>query len=233
MKGEKKKRRGGRKFHLINSGMKAPPRADLWSEKLEKSDMVLVIACGALAKEITVLTRLNNWTHIKTRFLPAKLHNEPQKITEQLRKNLINARNKFSQIFVGYADCGTGGQLDSLLDEFGIQRLPGAHCYEFFSGSQSFTDMVEDEPGSFFLTDFLVKSFDKLIWHGLKINSHPELKEMYFKNYKKLVYLGQTENPDLQTQASEIAERLGLTYEYRFTGYGELSTSLSALTATG
>lgn len=233
MKGVKNKRRGGRKFRLFKSGRQAPPQADMWSERLEKSDKILVIACGALAKEITALTRLNNWTHLKTRYLPAKLHNEPEKITEQLRKNLINARNKFSQIFVGYADCGTGGQLDSLLVEFGIQRLPGAHCYEFFSGSQSFADMVEDEPGSFFLTDFLVKSFDKLIWQGLKINSHPELQQIYFKHYKKLVYLGQTENPDLQTQAQEIAERLGLFYEYRFTGYGELAPSLSALAAKG
>jgi hypothetical protein len=175
------------------------------------------------------LIRLNGWSHLKTRYLPAILHNTPEKITEQLRMNLQIAQTKFSKIFIGYADCGTGGKIDSMLDEFRVQRLPGVHCYEFYSGKQTFAEIMDDEPGSFFLTDFLVGAFEKLVWQGMKIDRHPELLQVYFKHYKKLVYLGQTENSELQTQADEIANRLGLKYEYRYTGYGELAPALSAL----
>ena len=224
-------RRRGRKYNKYSSVIRTVPRPDFWAERFVNSDKTLVIACGALAKEITALIRMNNWNHLQLRYLPAKLHNEPHKIPQNIRKNLINAQNKFSQIFIGYADCGTGGQLDTLLDEFGIQRLPGAHCYEFFSSTQNFSKLIEEEPGSFFLTDFLVKSFEKLIWQGLKINSHPELLKMYFGNYKRLVYLAQTESKDLQTQAKEIAKKLRLNYFYRFTGYGALTPALSDLKA--
>ena len=224
-------RRRGRKNYQVSSRIPTEPKLDFWAERFEKSDKILVIACGALAKEITALIRMNNLTHLQLRYLPAKLHNEPQNIPQNIRKNLINAQNKFSQIFIGYADCGTGGKLDNLLEEFGVQRLPGAHCYEFFSSSQTFSKMLEEEPGSFFLTDFLVKSFEKLIWQGLKIKSHPELLNIYFRNYKRLVYLAQTESQALQTQAQEIAQRLGLSYLYRFTGYGGLTPALSDLTA--
>ena len=157
-------RRLGRKYHQNSSRIRTEPKPDFWGKRLEKSEKILVIACGALAKEITALIRMNNWTHLQMRYLPAKLHNEPNKIPKYIRKYLENAQNKFSRIFVGYADCGTGGQLDTLLDEFGVQRLPGAHCYEFFTSTHSFSKMLEEEPGSFFLTDFLVKSFEKLIW---------------------------------------------------------------------
>ena len=225
-------RRRGRKYYQLRSRIPAAPKLDLWAKRLEKSDKTLVIACGALAKEITSLIRMNNWTHLQLRYLPAKLHNEPQNIPQNLRKNLINAQNKFSQIFIGYADCGTGGKIDNLLEEFGVQRLQGAHCYDFFSSSQSFSKMLEEEPGSFFLTDFLVKSFEKLVWQGLKINRHPELLNIYFRHYKRLVYLAQTESLDLQKRAKGIAQRLGLNYLYRFTGYGALNPTLSDLTKT-
>ena len=224
-------RRRGRKYYQVSSRIRTEPKADILNKKFEKSDKILVIACGALAKEITALIRMNNWTHLQLRYLPAKLHNEPNNIPQNIRKYLVNAQNKFSRIFIGYADCGTGGKLDNLLEEFGVQRLPGAHCYEFFSSTQTFSKMLEEEPGSFFLTDFLVKSFEKLIWQGLKINSHPELLNIYFRNYKRLVYLAQTESLALQTQAQEIAQRLGLSYLYRFTGYGGLTPALSDLTA--
>ena len=225
-------RRRGRKYYQASSRIPTEPKLYLWADRFEKSDKILVIACGALAKEITALIRMNNWTHLQLRYLPAKLHNEPHKIPQNIRKNLINTQNKFSQIFIGYADCGTGGQLDTLLDEFGVQRLPGAHCYEFFTSTQKFSKMLEEEPGSFFLTDFLVKSFEKLIWQGLKINSHPELQKIYFRHYKRLVYLAQTESKELQIQAQEIAQRLGLNYLYRFTGYGALTPALSDLAVT-
>ena len=225
-------RRRGRKYYQVSSRIRTEAKLDLWAERFEKSDKILVIACGALAKEINALIRMYNWTHLQLRYLPAKLHNEPNKIPQNIRKNLITAQNKFSQIFIGYADCGTGGKLDNLLEEFGVQRLPGAHCYEFFSSNQTFSKILEEEPGSFFLTDFLVKSFEKLIWQGLKINSHPELLNIYFRHYKRLIYLGQTENQALQTQAKEIAQRLGLNYLYRFTGYGALPPARSDLTAS-
>ena len=200
-----------------------------WTHRLETSDKILILACGALAKEISVLVRLNGWKHLQTRYLPAKLHNTPEKIADELRINLLSAKTKFPKIFIGYADCGTGGSIDSLLEEFNVQRLPGSHCYEFFSSKQTFEEIMEKEIGSFFLTDFLVKAFDKLVWQGMKIDRHPELLEIYFKHYKRLVYLAQADNPTLQTRANQIAKRLGLEFEYRFTGYGELKNSLSAL----
>ena len=226
------KRRFGRKYHHHISANRNKQKPDFWTERFDKSDKILIIACGALAKEITALIQINNWTHLQLRYLPAKLHNEPHKITQNIRKNLMKAKNKFSQIFIGYADCGTGGQLDTLMEEFGVQRLPGAHCYEFFSSTQKFSKLIEDEPGSFFVTDFLVKSFEKLIWQGLKINSHPELLKIYFKNYKRLVYLAQTDSKDLQNQAKQIAKRLGLNYLYHYTEYGALTEALSDLKAT-
>ena len=225
-------RRRGRKYYQVSSRIRTEPKADILNKKFDKSDKILVIACGALAKEITALIQMNNWTYLQLRYLPAKLHNEPKNIPQNIRKYLVNAQNKFSRIFIGYADCGTGGKLDNLLEEFGVQRLPGAHCYEFFSSTQTFSKMLEEEPGSFFLTDFLVKSFENLIWQGLKINRHPELLNIYFRHYKRLVYLAQTESQALQTQAKEIAQRLELNYFYRFTGYGALNPALSDLTAT-
>jgi hypothetical protein len=231
MIGLENQRRRGRNSRKANQD-KHTVSLEKWAERLEPSDKILILACGALAKEISALIRLNGWSHLKTRYLPAILHNTPEKITEQLRINLQGAQAKFSRIFIGYADCGTGGKIDSLLDEFDVQRLPGAHCYEFFTGKQTFAEIMEEEIGSYFLTDFLVKAFEKLVWQGMKIDLHPELLPIYFKHYKKLVYLAQSENQELQTQAYEIAGRLGLVYEKRFTGYGELEHSLAALAAT-
>ncbi|MEZ7823486.1 MAG: DUF1638 domain-containing protein [SAR324 cluster bacterium] len=231
MIGLENQRRRGRNSRKANQD-KHTVSLEKWAERLEPSDKILILACGALAKEISALIRLNGWSHLKTRYLPAILHNTPEKITEQLRMVLQSSQTKFSKIFIGYADCGTGGKIDSLLDEFDVQRLPGAHCYEFFAGKQTFAEIMEEEIGSYFLTDFLVKAFEKLVWQGMKIDRHPELLPIYFKHYKKLVYLAQSENLELQTQAHEIAERLGLVYEKRVTGYGELEHSLTALTAT-
>ena len=231
MNGLENKRRRGRNSRKANQD-KHTVSLEKWAERLEPSDKILILACGALAKEISSLIRLNGWSHLKTKYLPSILHNTPEKITEQLRMVLQSSQTKFSKIFIGYADCGTGGKIDSLLDEFDVQRLPGAHCYEFFTGKQTFAEIMEEEIGSYFLTDFLVKAFEKLVWQGMKIDRHPELLPIYFKHYKKLVYLAQSENLELQTQAHEIAERLGLVYEKRVTGYGELEHSLTALTAT-
>lgn len=186
----------------------------------------LVIACGALAHEIVALRRINNWPHLVVQCLPADLHNHPQKIPDAVRVKIHANRAKFASIFVAYADCGTGGLLDQVLREEGVERIPGDHCYEFFAGSAEFAAMAEAEPGTFYLTDFLLRHFDRLIMRGLGIDKHPELLPLYFGNYKRLVYLAQLEQPGMLEAGQRAADRLGLAFEHRFTGYGGLQHSL-------
>lgn len=187
----------------------------------------LVIACGALAHEIVALQRVNNWSHLHVQCLPAELHNRPEKIPEAVRNKIDVNRGKFDTIFVAFADCGTGGALDAVLEGTGIERIAGAHCYEFYAGSSIFAQLSEEEPGTFYLTDFLLRHFDRLILQGLGIDRHPELKEQYFGNYRKLVYLAQLESDERRVAGQHAADRLGLTYEYRATGYGDLAQSLN------
>ena len=179
---------------------------------------VLIIACGALAKEIVELQRLNGWSHIKIQCLPADLHNRPGNIPGEVRAAIECYRDDYEHLFVAYADCGTGGQLDKVLDEYGVTRLPGAHCYEFYSGTDAFTTLAADEPATFYLTDFLVRHFERLVKKGLGLDRHPELMPSYFGNYKRLVYLSQTESADLEESAREYAGYLGLEFEHRHTG---------------
>jgi len=186
----------------------------------------LVIACGALAHEIVALRRINDWPHLVVQCLPAELHNRPQKIPDAVRAKIHAARGKFASIFVAYADCGTGGLLDKVLREEGVERIPGDHCYEFFAGSAEFAEMAEAEPGTFYLTDFLLRHFDRLIMRGLGIDKHPELLPLYFGNYKRLLYLAQLEQPGMLEAGQRAADRLGLVFEHRFTGYGDLQDSL-------
>ncbi len=186
----------------------------------------LVIACGALAHEIVALRRLNDWPHLDVQCLPAELHNRPEKIPAAVREKIQANRVRYTQIFVAYADCGTGGLLDAVLQQEGVERIPGAHCYEFFAGSQAFAELADAEPGSFYLTDFLLRHFDRLIIKGLGLDRHPELMPMYFGNYRRVVYLAQLEQPGLREAGQRAADRLGLAYEYRVTGYGELQGSL-------
>ena len=183
---------------------------------------VLIIACGALAEEIVELQRLNGWTHLKIQCLPAELHNRPEKIPGAVRAQIEAQRSHFEHIFVAYADCGTGGLLDKVLAEFGIDRLPGAHCYEFFAGAAAFEEMAEAEPGTFYLTDFLARHFDRLIKQGLGLDKHPELMSAYFGNYRRLVYLSQTTSPQLETGAKGHAQYLGLDYLHQHTGLGHV-----------
>ena len=187
---------------------------------------VLVIACGALAKEIVELQRLNGWTHLKIQCLPAELHNRPEKIPDAVRAQIEAQRDNFEHIFVAYADCGTGGMLDEVLAEYGIERLPGAHCYEFFAGSAAFGAMAEAEPGTFYLTDFLTRHFDRLIKKGLGLDRHPELLPAYFGNYRRLVYLSQTESTQLETEARAHAQYLGLEYLHRHTGLDHMQRDI-------
>lgn len=187
----------------------------------------LIIACGALAREIVALRTLNGWPHLAVQCLPADLHNRPEKIPEAVRAKIRAARGQFTSIFVAYADCGTGGMLDAVLQEEGVERIPGAHCYEFFAGSAQFEALAEAEIGTFYLTDFLLTHFDRLILRGLGIDKHPTLLPVYFGNYKKLTYLAQVPTDEKVAAGRAAAARLGLEYECIDTGYGGLAASLA------
>ncbi len=196
---------------------------------MAKCSAVLIIACGALAREIVALVRANRWQHMTVQCLPAEWHNTPDKIPDGVRDKIRAARGRFARIFVAYADCGTGGQLDQVLKEEGVERIPGAHCYEFFAGAKTFAELSDAEPGTFYLTDFLAHHFDRLIYRGLGLDRHPQLMPDYFGNYRKLVYLAQIEEPRLVAKAREAAKYLGLEFEYRFSGYGDLTRALADL----
>ena len=187
----------------------------------------LVIACGALAHEITALKRMSGWDHLVVACLPASLHNRPEQIATKVKQKIDESRDKYRSIFVAYADCGTGGMLDRVLEKEGIERLPGAHCYEFFMGSDQFAKCSDQEPGTFYLTDFLAQHFERLIMVELGIRDHPELLEMYFSNYTKLIYLSQSDTPRFLAMARAAAETLKLDFEHVVTGYGELRVELS------
>lgn len=188
---------------------------------------LLVIACGAIARELIQLKNANGWEHMEVQCLPAELHNHPQKIPEQVESKLATQRKRFDRVFVAYADCGTGGALDRLLEPLGIDRLPGAHCYEFFAGSQAFEQLADEEPGTFYLTDFLVRHFDRLVIQGLGLDKHPELRDSYFGNYRRLVYLAQTRSEELETRARACAEQLQLDYQLRHTGLAHFEKALA------
>ncbi len=194
---------------------------------MDVTGRVLVIACGALAREITALKRANGWAALDVTCLPPELHNRPERIPASVAAAIGEARASYAQIFVAYADCGTGGALDRVLAAEGVERLPGAHCYEFFATSAQFMALHEAEPGTFYLTDFLVRHYERLVTVGLGIDRHPQLAAEYFRNYHRVVYLVQEPNADLSARAAAIAVRLGLEYEERLTGYGDLATSLT------
>ncbi len=186
----------------------------------------LVIACGALAHEVAELRRLNGWTSFDVRCLPPELHNRPELIAPAVREQIAKHRVRYASIFVAYADCGTAGALDAVLQAEGIERLPGAHCYEFFAGSQAFGALCDEEPGTFYLTDFLLAHFERLVIRSLGIDRHPQLLRVYFEHYGRLVYLAQRTRAGSVREARVIAERLGLDFEFRFTGYGGLERGL-------
>jgi len=188
----------------------------------------LVLACGALAREVNAVLAANHLHHVTLHCLPAGLHNRPKEIPDAVRAAVREARDDYDDILVGYADCGTGGELDKVLFEEGLQRLPGAHCYAFFSGVDAFERRAEEDMRAFFLTDFLTRQFETLVIEGLGLDRHPELRDMYFGHYEKVVYLAQTDDPRLKTGAEAAAKRLGLAYEYRFVGLGELAPAVTA-----
>jgi uncharacterized protein DUF1638 len=192
----------------------------------------LVIGCGALAPELVALTRRAGLPAMDLACLPATLHNRPELIPERIRARIRRARAEgYDRIFVAYADCGTGGLLDRVLEAEGVDRLAGAHCYEVFAGRAAFAVLHDEEPGTFYLTDFLARNFDRLVVRGLGLDRHPELLPVYFGNYRRLVYLAQTEDAALTATARRGARRLGLAFERRFTGLGELAPSLAGFAA--
>jgi len=190
---------------------------------------ILVLACGALAHEILALIRLNGWDHLDLTCLPAILHSTPDKIPQAVEDAVEKHRDAYQAIFVAYADCGTGGRLESLCARLGVEMIQGPHCYSFFEGNDAFENRAEGEVDVFYLTDFLTRQFDTFVIKVLGLDRHPELLEMYFGNYTRLIYQAQTNDPALDRLAEAAAERLGLRYERRFTGYGDLATSLGDL----
>jgi hypothetical protein len=178
----------------------------------------LVIACGALARELLAAIRLNGWTHLAVTCLPAILHNRPERITEAVRGKIRANRRHYRRILCLYGDCGTGGALDRMLTEEGVERIEGAHCYAFYAGLDAFDSMMEEEIGTFFLTDYLVRFFDRLVWEGLGLDQHPELMADYFGHYRRLVWLTQAADGALRKKAQAAAKRLGLPLVERITG---------------
>jgi hypothetical protein len=188
---------------------------------------VLVLACGAIAREVLAVIELNGWTNVTIRCLPAKLHSRPEGIAPAVDAKLRELSARYERIFVAYADCGTGGELDGVLERHGVERLPGAHCYGFLTGNEAWQELHDAEPATFYLTDFLARHFDAIVIRGLGLDRHPELLSDYFGNYRRLLYLAQTDDENLRARARSAAARLGLEYEERRTGYGDLVPSLT------
>jgi hypothetical protein len=206
----------------------ARPEAGPSSARATEAPRLLVIGCGALARELLALTR--NLPGVKVICVDAALHMRPERIADAVAGRIDQARRDFGpdlRIFVAYADCGTRGALDEVLAKAGVERIVGAHCYEFYAGAASFAALQDEDLGTFYLTDFLTRQFDTLIIRGLGLDTHPELMPAYFGNYRRLVYLAQSDDSALRAAARRAAKRLGLTYEYRRTGFGDLATAIN------
>ena len=193
----------------------------------QRAGRILLIACGALAHEILALKAANGWTHIDLQCLPANLHLWPDRIPPAVEAAVAEARGRYETVFVVYADCGTGGHLQQKCRELGVEMVAGPHCYSFFEGNAVFAERADSEFDAFYLTDFLVRQFDAFVWRPMGLDRHPELRDMYFGNYTKLVYQAQVNDPALDVKARDCAARLGLEYERRFTGYGDLAVTLA------
>jgi len=187
----------------------------------------LIVACGALVSELRAVLGGQGLDDIEVRYLPANLHNRPERIVPALREVLAEGGSG-REVFIAYADCGTGGALDAFLaEQTGIERLPGAHCYEFFAGAERFAALHEAEPGTFYLTDFLAKHFDVLVWQGLGLDRHPSLLPVYFGNYRRLVLLSQRDDPAVLQAARDAAERLGLEFGHEHTGLAPFADAVA------
>ena len=194
---------------------------------MKHKEDILIIGCGALAHEINEVIKLNDWNNVTLQCLNADLHNRPEKLPAKIKEMIKSSLDDYSKIFLAYADCGTGGLIDSMLANYDIQRLEGAHCYEFYSGSKIFRELCDREIGTFYLTDFLVRNFERLIIDGLGISKNPSLKEVYFRNYKNIVYLAQRPDNGLQSKARECADSLGLKFSIHYTGLDNFKNQLN------
>ncbi|PRY21436.1 uncharacterized protein DUF1638 [Aliiruegeria haliotis] len=203
---------------LTDSGLAAPQ---------DGPGKVLIIGCGAIAREILAVKSANGWDHVDLTCLPAIYHNHPEKITPGIEAAVAEHRATYERIFVAYADCGTGGMLEQACERLGVEMIAGPHCYSFFEGNAAFAERAKDEITAFYLTDFLVRQFDAFVWRPLGLDRYPELRDTYFAHYTKLVHQAQTDDPGLAKEAKECAERLGLAYERRLTGYGDLTSALT------
>ena len=189
-----------------------------------------VIGCGMIAREILAVCEQLNLTHIDLKCLPAMWHHHPEKIAPGVEQAILDARNDgFENIFIAYADCGTGGHLDRVCEQHGVERIAGPHCFSFYIGNDVFSEETDDHMTSFFMTDFLARNFETFMVKPLGLDRHPELRDMYFGNYKKMIYIAQLEDEQLTQNAIEAAKFLGLEYEKRLTGYGDLTPALALL----
>lgn len=195
----------------------------------EIGDRVMVIACGMLAREILAVKELNGLDHLDLTCLPADFHFHPDRIAPAMDAAIAEAKTRgYRHIFAGYADCGTGGMLDRVLERYGIERMAGAHCFAFYQGNAAFEASGDRDMLAFYMTDFLCRQFDAFFIRPLGLDRHPELVKDYFGNYEKLIYLAQTDDPALDKVAENAARMLGLAYERRATGYGDLVPALTA-----
>ena len=204
----------------------APDLGQTAQPEIAPKGRVMLIACGALAREILAITKGHGWDHMDLTCLPAILHNSPDKITDAVRACVAKHRDGYHKIFIAYADCGTGGRLQAACDEMGVEMIAGPHCYSFFEGNDRFANEHADEITAFYLTDFLVRQFDAFFWKPMGLDRHPELRDLYFTHYTTLVYQAQTDDPALTEKAKDCAQRLGLAFERRDTGYGDLEVTL-------
>lgn len=199
---------------LVNSSTKNPNAS------------AVVICCSALMRDIVSICKVNDWSHLDVQCISAQVHNYPDRITTEVKALIDVAKSKEQHIFIAFADCGTGGQLDALIEQEQVERISGAHCYEFYAGAERFMQMQEAELGTFYLTDFLVRHFDRLIIRGMGIDKQPSLQAVYFGSYRKLIYMSQSEDALLQKKAKTAAQQLGLEYEYCYTGVSGLQAPL-------
>ena len=200
---------------ILNANQPPPPRQKLG-----------IIACGALAREIEHIVKANKLNHVLVKYLPAKLHNTPLEIPDAVENALSAIADQCTTLLVGYGDCGTAGKLDKILEKYGATRLQGSHCYEFFARSSIFEKLHDAEPGTFYLTDYLTRQFDTLVYKPLGLDRHPQLRDAYFSNYTRLLYLAQSKDPKLDQKAQDAAKRLGLRYERLQTGFGALEPAI-------
>ncbi|UUP16023.1 hypothetical protein NTH_00463 [Nitratireductor thuwali] len=192
------------------------------------AEKVLVIACGMIAREVLAVRQRLGFDHIELTCLPAQYHYRPDRIAPEIDKAVEKARSEgYRHIFIGYADCGTGGALDRVCEKHGVERIAGPHCFAFYQGLEAFEKVMEDDMMSFYMTDFLCRHFDAFFMRPLALDRHPELIQDFFGNYEKVIYLAQTEDPVLEKVARAAARLLGLEYERRFTGYGDLSQAMA------